>query len=914
MNSTDCRPYGRMGWIRTLTAASRRSGDTPRAARWQHGPGSAVAWRFLCLSVLTVLLTGWCGLVGPAAAAPPPNTGSSLRILNWNLGFTWVDLPGVCGSIDINAGKIGVLSYEQRAQDIVQAILQTDNDVVVLNEVFSDPVRAILVNQLKANGYPNYIAKIYKQRTVEIANILLMGLLGPVSLPCQDFFGLSPTTTFEAADSGLMIFIKQGLRFTPFTASPQAPYDVTLVEGRNEGNPWGGAGQIAVQTFNFSWDLGLLEPGECYFDDCLATKAVAMVRILNSSTGTVSNIAFSHAQAWNDPAQVQTREAQFKIVKDLMLSSLTPTQLAVQPVYLTGDLNVPGENKADFSPTSEWTKLFNSAASSSGNFFACGLGPCTFNTSTQGGSFMTDSWGFQTSTEDPGITNADDNARLDYFVHNHSRLPVSVGRFCVQHVMRGFDLEKQVRPLSDHLGLRADVNRQASHCSPNDDAGLVGPKPITLDINGNFGFEGSIAFRGGMQWLKIDAEEGWGTGSYVFSVIAYGLPGENFSVDFDVYEATDLSRPIAAFRNEQQVDHGYDVKYVLPTPPYYIRVFARHALTQLPDRTLTGTYTFYVHENRGLSPNDAIGLDPAAPSSYPWPALQLSKGGSPYTGTQDNITFTADTEVWYEFYTNTSSGGAFPQVDFLVENSLNLNPPGHNNPPFTMKLRSPRPGYPVLASVMDQTHGGWVNGDLTEAYDYDRDGRFDWHLAAPNLRGNNGQPQRYFLTLKRLAPAQLEIIRSVATFRTTLTFITSRLISVLEEFTWGDASDNAFFQWAYDNAGSGNCGTIPGAVCYGGVELDDDYQWGPTDATFAGSFASFLTPNIWDHGLFTSWTQLLPRNGSSIMPMHRDVSGVTQGLMFTWGPTGSNPDDSDTLYWYVLHYCLSHKPGAYCDY
>lgn len=867
----------------------------------------AMAWRLLSVSMLTVVFAAWCGLVTPASAAPPPNTGPSLRILSWNTGFLWIDLPGLCGSLDLNAGKIGGTSYAQRAQDIVQAIVHTDNDVVILSEVFSDPVKAMLVNQLQAHGYPNYIAKIYKQRTVEIANPLLMGLLGPVSLPCQDALGLSPTTTFEAADSGLMIFLKQGLRFTPFTVSPQAPYDVTLVTGWNEGSPWGSAGQIAVQTFNFSWDLGVLEPGECYLDDCLATKAVAMVRVLNPSTGTVSNIAFSHFQAWNGPPQVQAREVQFQLAKELILKSLAPAQLTGQPVYFTGDINVPGENKADASPTSEWTKLFNAATSSSGNFFACGLGPCTFNPGTQAGSLLTDSWGFQTSTDDAGITNADDNARLDYFLHNHNMAPAVGGRrFCVQHVMRAFDLEAQAKPLSDHLGLRADINRQAAHCSPNDDAGAFGPQPITLNSDGLFGFNGALTFPGSVQWLKIEAGEGWGTNSYVFSVISHDVPGQPFDVGFDVYEATDLSRPITAFRSEQPQDHGYEVKYVLPTPPYYIRVFARNALSKLPDRTLQGTYTFNVRENRGLTPEDAIGLDPAVPSPYPWPSLQLGKGGTSGTGTQDNITFTADTEIWYDFYTNTSRPGAYPQVDFLVENSLNLDPAGWHNPPFAMQLRSLKNGYPALASTMDQTPGGWVNGELTHVHDYDRDGRPDWHLAAPNLSGDSGQPRRYFLTLKRLAPAQLSSIQSFTTFRTTLTFITSRLLHVQEEVTWGPGSDSASFQWAYDGPGTNGCLSYGGVLCYAGVELDDDYQWGPVEPSFHGSFASFLTPNIWEDS-----ERLQPRYETSIPYLSRDIAGVTASRTFIWGKGAYNADDAD--YWYVLHYCLSHKPGAYCD-
>ena len=109
--------------------------------------------------------------------------------------------------------------------------------------------------------------------------------------------------------------------------------------------PWGGPGQIAVDTFEFDPTLGVLEAGECYLEDCLSSKAVAMVRVANPVSGDVHNIAFSHLQAWYEPDQVAVREKQFAIAKDLFTSSLTPAELTSQPSLYPGDLNVPGENE-----------------------------------------------------------------------------------------------------------------------------------------------------------------------------------------------------------------------------------------------------------------------------------------------------------------------------------------------------------------------------------------------------------------------------------------------------------------------------------------------------------------------------------------------------------------------------------------
>ena len=400
----------------------------------------------------------------PAAAGPPPAAaaGRSLRVLAYNTGFLWVDLPGLCGSIDINDGKYDDgASYPERASDIADAILATDNDIVILEEVFSDPVKDILVSKLQSE-YPTYIKKISKAQTLEIANPLLIGLLGAPGAACADVLSLSNTTSFTSADSGLMIFVKKGLNFVPFTQP--APYDVATVIGSNQGAPWGGPGQIAVDTFEFDPTLGVLEAGECYLDDCLSSKAVAMVRVANPVSGDVHNIAFSHLQAWYEPEQVAVREKQFAIAKDLFTSSLTPGQLTSQPSFYTGDLNVPGENEVTATAGSEWSKLFNSSGSSSGSFFACGEGPCTFSASNPGGSLLTDSWGFQTSPDDGGMTNFDDKMRLDYFLHNLN-LPSLSSRYCVQHVMRAYDLDDPVQ-LSDHIGIRVDINRKTSALQP----------------------------------------------------------------------------------------------------------------------------------------------------------------------------------------------------------------------------------------------------------------------------------------------------------------------------------------------------------------------------------------------------------------------------------------------------------------
>ena len=837
-------------------------------------------WRLLRRLGLTVAVAlGAVAIATPAAAGPPPAAaaGRSLRVLAYNTGFLWVDLPGLCGSIDINDGKYDDgASYPERASDIADAILATDNDIVILEEVFSDPVKDILVSKLQSE-YPTYIKKISKAQTLEIANPLLIGLLGAPGAACADVLSLSNTTSFTSADSGLMIFVKKGLNFVPFTQP--APYDVATVTGSNQGVPWGGPGQIAVDTFEFDPTLGVLEAGECYLEDCLSSKAVAMVRVANPVSGDVHNIAFSHLQAWYEPDQVAVREKQFAIAKDLFTSSLTPAQLTSQPSFYTGDLNVPGENEVTATAGSEWSKLFNSSDSSSGNFFACGEGPCTFSASNPGGSLLTDSWGFQTSPDDGGMTNFDDKMRLDYFLHNLN-LPSLSSRYCVQHVMRAYDLDDPVQ-LSDHIGIRVDINRKTPHCSANDDAGAAGPTPIAFDVKGNHATSSTIAGPGGMYWLRLDETAGWGTGSYIFSVKSNT---SGFRVAMDVYQSTDLSTPLPSFLEDPS---GRWTQFSLPDPPYYIRIFAVDAAGR-PDRTKSGAFTFTAHENRGVTPGDAIAMRPGGDHHYPWPAL--SQNGS---AQQDNVTFLPDTQVWHTFFTDTATSGNFPEVTFLSENDLNLDP-GLDAPPFSMTVRDADAGHTPLGDKLDQ----WE--ETTQYHDYDVDGWRDYRLLAPDLPGTGAGPKQYYMTVQRNASAWNENIESTTTFRTTLTFIKSLQLTIDEEVTWGPAADSSTFRWSYDAGWTdGKCTTIKWLVCYGPRELDDGdvvhpHSW---DSSFNGSFTQALAPDVWEDG---DWLSML--GAGSIQPMSANVADpITDS--FSWRNTYS--DDYD--YWYILDYCLAHE-------
>ncbi len=167
----------------------------------------------------------------------------------------------------------------------------------------------------------------------------------------------------------------------------------------------------------------------------------------------------------------------------------------------------------------------------------------------------------------------------------------------MQHIAIAWELGEQTlegwMDYSDHLGVRADVNAKAPRCSPNDQAGPFGPQPVVFtnaqDVafgtTGNPNDPTRITFPGSMQWYRIDEP-----GSYEIRI---GTNDAN--VDYEVYEHTDLSRPIWNFHKESN-DWG-DV-YSLPDPPYYIRVFA-------PGRTWADAYSIHHPETSVLQEFDS---------------------------------------------------------------------------------------------------------------------------------------------------------------------------------------------------------------------------------------------------------------------------------------------------------------------
>jgi exonuclease III len=151
-------------------------------------------------------------------------------------------------------------------------------------------------------------------------------------------------------------------------------------------------------------------------------------------------VAFSHMQAaYTDKdtladaqQHVATRQAQFELVKEMIVGTLTPAQLTSEEIFYMGDLNVDGDqqdldlgpNNVDKQNLYEWNQRFGPTGD-----FSLLL------------DHLVDTWAFETSPDDRGITNtrqwgAGENAgaRLDTILRNSS------SRLCAQHMTLAHNL------------------------------------------------------------------------------------------------------------------------------------------------------------------------------------------------------------------------------------------------------------------------------------------------------------------------------------------------------------------------------------------------------------------------------------------------------------------------------------------
>ncbi|TFG38120.1 MAG: hypothetical protein E4H46_00380 [Desulfobacterales bacterium] len=686
----------------------------------------------------------------------PSNGANSLRVLTYNtafLSFT-VDMP-LDITISPNSGNFSGLDDYDRATKIAQGILRGAQEVVVLNEVFGEFPKNRLVTLLKGT-YNHYISKLRGPALMEAVSLNALVDIAPFPIPVPDI-PLIGDYLVHPGDSGLMIFSRYP--FLPLTG-PNPPNDSDCQDetcefaGKNNGS------SLSPQDFAFHIF------NACADFDCFASKGVGLVKI--DTPNQPSYVAFTHLQADYPGVVTLTRakrNTQYQEIKqELLKNSIPAEELVGFPVYLAGDLNTPGANKAD-TPPSEWWDLFHPLTSDD-NFFACGNnGPCFEQFGNN--DLLTDSWGFETSANDPGITNEDDNARLDYILHNSAD-----DTLCMQHSMIAWEVaESGALWYSDHYPIRADFNKKTKWCSANDDAPnpyygteLVEFPDTSCDEDPNTSappcvqditYGAEIINPGNFQWYKITQP-----GSYSIK-ITYTVPGEN--VAFDVYHNSDLSRPISPFIQDEHPD--WSLPFSMLEPPYYIRVYAVDSSPQpKPDRTAANRgYNINFHQHLCRYPEDGCFLPPGALEyPYKWPEITL---------------ISKVLDLWFKFKTAGVKNGHldsnpnyYPAVK-LQQEALQLS-----NLDCMKGMTLEEFDKNIPPNLIQEIP--FIDVEIDDDHDWHDDGRKDERYVAPELgTDTNDILKVYYVVMHRKdIPDCSPIIPTWTRFETTLSYFIPGLV------------------------------------------------------------------------------------------------------------------------------------------
>lgn len=897
--------------------------------------------RKICLATITAIrIAGLAVLAGIPAAALALPAVDDVRILTYNTAFMHVQadlagpppsavpcisscnpleppapVPCTCPSLSIqlNRYKFADIEEQSRAEKIADRILATDQDVVVLNEVFDPAARTVFEKKLGIHGpYKHYVARLRGKAPVSFSSLLdvldLVSGSPPFLADLSDF--LLPYHPLNN-DSGLMFFSKYPLlpltgSWTPNDAlcnSPECEF-----AGSNNGSPVA-ANEVVFKVYD-----------KCDGVDCLASKGVGLVKV-DTPRGP-AYIAFTHLQADYDSSNWSSRQSQYKEVAKVIKGAIPPQELEGAMVYLAGDLNTHGSTRVapQGGDGQEWHHLFDPTSASPNlekGFFACGNGvsavpatqPCRFN--INGSRFLTDGWGFETSPTDRG----NDGARLDYILHSSAQ-----GRLCMQHLMYAWDLQADPYNdgglvwLSDHFPVRGDFGLKARYCSANDDHASAMPEknvhslsfgPTNCAASGSnppckqneniSPPEAGIGPAGAFQWFRI-------TVAGTYSIKVEHAP--NAGVSYAVYHHSDLSRPVPPFE-EEETRRG--TIYSLPDPPYYIRTFAVDG-HGVPDRKARSRdYVLKVHQHLCRKPVDACVLEPglalSAPYRYQWPT------------TSPGDVLTELRELYWRFKTSGVKGGharagtgngiAFPTVRMQIEASA--------GEPYTCMTSTP----PVVEEWNDginPTHlvhtYPFVDILVDTDHDWENDGVRDDIRVAPDLPGMaDDKLAVFFLKLTRDSDYNNGFnvcnngMTSWVSFHTNLTYFVPTIVNVFAQLDDDvGADDNMRIHMGFDSAGFQ---ASPSAATSVDLKFDDpDQAYLHGYSQLQGYYVSGLWPTFWEQDeeeYLHAWAPYSPFSGiSTLSTWDRSSSGGMQQFS-----DGGNPDSAD--YYYILHYIMCHQ-------
>jgi len=454
-----------------------------------------------------------------------------------------------------------VYTAPARAKLISKAILTSPEeiDVVCLNEIFDEPARNILSQELRAK-FPYQVAKADTFHT----RIVKPGFIGDLQEKIWELtFGpladLASLAKLKFEDSGLFL----ASRF-PFATVPTPSSVVDLLD------PVAFASGVPVVRF--------LMYAASSNNDKFAAKGVLYVR-LKPPGATDRHVFISHTQADTEKVgeNVGDRRKQIQNVADFVEQCIGETPPFSEEVLFLGDLNIVGHgdlNKAAHptdpnTPDPEWTALFGKPGA-----------PMVDQ--------LVDRWGRDqcpggtSGRTDPGFT-ADVvyepfRQRLDYVFTSAS------SQLAVQHLRIDRDLadpQGAMPYLSDHQPLRADIHEITPHCTLAT-AFLV---PDTVDFD-----HSDSLIDGLVKWYRFDIP-----GTYDIDLHYNGA-----RTTYEIYLGDDFSTPQPPYRNISDPERG--TRFVLAAP-FFVKV-------HLVKRRSECSYTLRTHRHEGRTWRDAIVLVP----------------------------------------------------------------------------------------------------------------------------------------------------------------------------------------------------------------------------------------------------------------------------------------------------------------
>ncbi len=489
-------------------------------------------------------------------------------------------------------------------------------DIIAINEAWDEDAKSILVRRLRP-VFPNFVRKLDADLIQLRGQSLEDILTGQPKAVITAIFNGAPVGKINGEDSGLMLFAKPRFRFLPL---PDDTYQ------------WGDGSSQVLEASTDEVAFTLFE--DCGDADCFSGKGAALVRMRDTASDRIWNVVFTHMQAdYPEDGDFYTseRRAQFEQIEKMIRTTLDPLDLRERQgerLIMMGDLNVAPLTTGQ----AEWAGLFNSA----GSFYARPL---------------YDAWAKTTPPDDRGMTNQNDDERLDYILSFPE--PYTTGEMegpvCVQHMTVPTDFRDLE---SDHYMVHADLNIGNDHCSPQialevtlePQAAQGQPPQEFVVVDQQDGTDVTQIKRPGqMQWFHVKKDE---AGTWLIGL-------DTPQVRMEVYAPEDLTTPISRYNKVTPTvvlaDRRLRVDtYVLPRE-FYIRVSGA-------TRQATADYLLVIKRNTCSSKTEACILQPGQAQ------------GATLTGAANP--FGEQNEAWFAFDVVGTSDGGLDQTVTLTAGGL----------------------------------------------------------------------------------------------------------------------------------------------------------------------------------------------------------------------------------------------------